>query len=153
MTDVSPGALVRLLDLPTLVTAILTVMMEIAHTHRSTAKSRKHSYVALGEKGGAAMSTEARLDACAGSSTVFYGMHLLVGCVLSRADCLPALVRFPYFTQWLKYFTLQAPAPCRFSVAQGIARICRCLPLTVSDRGAATDSGSPITVSASLVPP
>ena len=130
------GELVRDLDLPGIVTAIMAVMIEIGLLQRVEAKKRRRNSVmpttaqapasaanarpAVGRGRGvgkdrgsgsngaaAASSPSSPSQAFVGSSVAFYGMHLLVGCLLSRSDCLLAMVSFPYFRQWLKYYTLQ----------------------------------------------
>jgi hypothetical protein len=129
LVDVADGTLVCGVDLPAIVHAVISGMLDTARVLRSSSKGGAARH---GSSSGGVGDSATGSERFAGSSVAFYGMHLLVACLLSRADCLPALAAHPKFRQWLKHHMLHAPAPARFAVAQGIARLCRYLPHTVS---------------------
>ncbi len=104
LIGVEEGSIVRSLDLPSVVHAVLCSMLEIGRIQRRDTKRNR----VAGEQN---TSGDSAAPSFMGCSVAFYGMHLLVGCVLSRSDCLQALANFPHFRVWLKYYVLQVCSP------------------------------------------
>ena len=140
--EVPEGSLVRMMDLPTLVRAVVDATLSVRDVQRKSRKLRQRQM----RRGVASTSGAVTLDALQGCSVVSYGMHLMVSCVLSRQDCLSALLAHSAFPSWLKYFTLQAPAVTRFACCQALMRVSKYLPKTVSSMSAQAVSDKPVTV-------
>lgn len=121
---VADGTLVAALNMPSVVDSILSVMVHHAkrlHEQRHSAEHGSHGH---------SLRTGSRV-AGGEDGVAYYGMLLLTGCVLSRADSLRALCSHSQLIPWLRVCTLRASSATRFVVSQAIYRICKFMPCVV----------------------